>query len=192
MQVLTDGGGIYITFCRNLVLRGNFVSDISKKHSAGTCAYYLDELTNNSLVEGNLAVNVQRPVHMHLCDSNIIRNNIFIVETEGGRITMPKCREITIEKNVFIANGDINIMGMSAIGSAKDNILYSHSGGKILSRMIQGSNDPLLIIEEDQGFLNKDPLITAFKTGKVEFNINSPALELGIFPLDVTKAGINR
>lgn len=78
VQKLTDGGGIYVTFCKNLVLKGNIVSDIVNQEGAGTSAYYLDELTNNALVSENLAINVHRPIHAHFCQDNTLSNNVLL------------------------------------------------------------------------------------------------------------------
>jgi len=43
MQVLHDGAGIYITFCKRIVLRGITIHDIIDTGGYGASAYYLDD-----------------------------------------------------------------------------------------------------------------------------------------------------
>ena len=66
MQVLHDGAGIYITFCKRVVVRGNYIHDIVDTGGYGASAYYLDEQAEDCLVEDNLSVRVARPSHNHM------------------------------------------------------------------------------------------------------------------------------
>ncbi len=58
MKELADGSGIYVTFCKDLVLRSNLVRDIGEASHSGSSAYYLDERTDNTLVENNISIGV--------------------------------------------------------------------------------------------------------------------------------------
>ncbi|MHC4728546.1 MAG: right-handed parallel beta-helix repeat-containing protein, partial [Planctomycetota bacterium] len=78
MQELHDGAGIYCFAGKGLVLRGNFIRDITDTGGYGASAYYLDERSENCLVEGNLSVGIVRPSHNHMAKKNTIRNNVFI------------------------------------------------------------------------------------------------------------------
>ncbi len=191
MQVLSDGSGIYVTFCKNLLLKGNFVSDIGKKHGAGTSAYYLDEFTDNATVEGNLSLNVNRPVHTHFCKNNVINNNIFIIENGEGRITHPRCENITFKNNILVAEKGIDIEGVNLITSGASNILYSKTGKEIRgSNMMIKERINWTPIKDGELFKLVDPQIESYKNGIVTFSQTTPAKELGIKPIDVSSAGV--
>ncbi len=80
MLQLHDGGGIYISMCHRITLRGNVVRDIPDTGGYGSSAYYLDEQARDCLVEKNLSLRVARPSHNHMAANNTIRNNVFITE----------------------------------------------------------------------------------------------------------------
>jgi len=190
VQVLTDGGGIYVTFCKNLVLKGNFVSDIVNQEGAGTSAYYLDEFTNNATVEGNLSINVHRPVHSHFCDNNTFRNNIFIVEHGNGRITLPRCKDFIFENNIFLVETNLDIFGLNVIRKSFSNILYSSANGSVTGSDVskyQAVNQQK--IEDMESFYLTDPNILEYANGLVRFAKGSSAIKLGIQPIDVSGAG---
>src|SRR4030042_4733338 len=106
MKELHDGGGIYCFAGKDLVLRGNFIRDIIDTGGYGASAYYLDERSENCLVEGNLSVGIVRPSHNHMALKNTIRNNVFI-NGKDVRITFPRSSDYVFEKNVIHARGKI-------------------------------------------------------------------------------------
>ncbi|GAH89093.1 unnamed protein product, partial [marine sediment metagenome] len=99
MLELHDGGGIYCFAGKNLVLRGNFIRDIPDTGGYGASAYYLDERSENCLVEGNLSLRVDRPSHNHMANKNTIRNNVFIIDGDA-RLTFPRSSNYVFEKNI--------------------------------------------------------------------------------------------
>ena len=191
VQVLTDGGGIYVTFCKNLVLTRNFISDIQIQEGAGTCAYYLDELTNNAFIEENLSVNVHRPLHAHLCSGNTIRNNIFIVEEGNGLMTFPRCSDFTFEKNVFITEGGIEIQGLNVLTNGNKNILFSQKGAEILGSDVEYYTPVNKREISGNLFSIVNPSLSNYNSGIIKFESNSPAISLGIEEINVSGAGVS-
>jgi len=127
MQQLHDGAGIYCFAGKNLVLRGNFIHDITDTGGYGASAYYLDERSENCLVEGNLSIDVARPSHNHMAQNNTIGNNVFI-SGKDLRLTFPRSSGYTFEKNVLVAGGKIVFDNFEAVAQTSNNILYSEQG----------------------------------------------------------------
>jgi parallel beta helix pectate lyase-like protein len=188
MQKLHDGGGIYCFAGKNTVLRGNFIHDVIDTGGYGSSAYYLDERSEQCIVEKNLSVNVARPAHNHMAHHNTIRNNVFIHDGDM-RLTFPKCSDFTFRNNVLYATGKITINGTNVLTDFKQNILYSNKGeviGQTINNYSTTSSEPL---KPDEKNSFADPGLLKYKTGLVKFSSNSPALKSGITEIDVTHAG---
>ena len=186
MQHLHDGAAIYITFCKRIVLRGNFATETG--HGS---AYYLDEQAEDCLVEGNLALGIPWPSHNHMTRNNTIRNNVFVASGDA-RLTFPRSSGCRFERNVIQASGKITFTNPAGIAAFADNVLFSGMGkveGKTLRDYRATATERL---EPGQGSLLADPNLVEFETGKVRFAADSPALELGIKPIDVSGAGCRR
>ena len=188
MQELHDGAGIYCFAGKGLVLRGNFIYDIVDTGGYGASAYYLDERSENCLVEGNLSVNVARPSHNHMAVNNTIRNNVFV--TNGDmRLTFPRSSGYTFEKNILRAGGKITFDNYEAITSATNNILFSAEGKIECQKLDRYSGTGTYTLEPTKTNLQKDPMLTTDETGKIEYAPTSPTHNLNIAPIDVTEAG---
>jgi hypothetical protein len=188
MKELHDGGGIYITFCKEIVVRGNFIRDIVDTGGYGASAYYLDEQAEGCVVERNLSLRVARPSHNHMARANVLRNNVFICEADG-QMTLAKSSEYLFEKNVFWAPGTIRFTNPAGFATRRQNVLFSHSGnilGVPLEDYQHQEPEPL---PPGDGDLFVDPLLIEYETGLVRFAPDSPATNLGIEPLDVRSAG---
>jgi hypothetical protein len=189
MKELHDGGGIYCFAGKDLVLRGNFIRDIIDTGGYGASAYYLDERSENCLVEGNLSVGILRPSHNHMAKGNTIRNNVFISDADA-RITFPRSSDYTFERNVMCAKGQIVVENPDAITKLRNNVLFSAEGKIQCRRLKDYSQAGSYSFEADRENLTTDPHITEFEKGRVRFDADSPALKLGIKPIDVSGAGI--
>jgi len=188
MKELHDGGGIYCFAGKDLVLRGNFIRDIIDTGGYGASAYYLDERSENCLIEGNLSVGILRPSHNHMAKGNTIRNNVFISDAEA-RITFPKSSNFTFERNVIRAKGQIVLENPDAITTLRNNVLFSAEGKIQCRRLKDYSQAGNYSFEADRENLSADPHIIEFEKGRVRFAPDSPALKLGIEPIDVSGAG---
>jgi hypothetical protein len=188
MKELADGSGIYVTFCKDLVLRNNLVRDIGEASHSGSSAYYLDELTDNTLVENNISIGVARPIHCHMSSNNTFRNNIFIADG-SARITLPKCTDMKFEKNILMADGAISIGNFGAISGFENNIFFSKTGEveKILYKhYAQVSSSPL---SESGSSRMADPGLLSYLNGNVRFMPGALAEEMGIQPVNGETAG---
>jgi len=185
MRVLHDGAGIYSFSPRRLVMRGNFIRDIPDTGGYGASAYYLDERAEDCLVEGNLAFGVARPSHNHMAVRNTIRNNFFVAAGDA-KITFPRSSEFTFEKNVVAAGGKITFTNPAAMSTFKDNVLWS-GVGKIEGVALR---DYAAAGAEAMAVPGADPkLLPGVEKGVCRFAPDSPALKLGIRPIDVSGAG---
>jgi len=191
MTELHDGGGIYCFAGNGLVLAGNFIRDIVDTGGYGSSAYYLDERSQNCLVEGNLSIGIVRPSHNHMADNNTIRNNVFI-SSEDASLTFPRSSGYTFEKNIIVAEGKIIFDNPEGITTWKDNCLFSRAGkieGNKLDRYTRTGSPEL---KPDGGNVFADPQLAEFDKGIVTFAPDSPAAKLGIKPIDVSGAGPHR
>jgi hypothetical protein len=191
MTELHDGGGIYCFAGNGLVLTGNFIRDIVDTGGYGASAYYLDERSQNCLVEGNLSIGIVRPSHNHMADNNTIRNNVFI-SSEDASLTFPRSSGYTFEKNIIVAEGKIIFDNHEGITTWKDNCLFSRAGkieGNKLDRYTRTGSSEL---KPDGGNVFADPQLAEFDKGIVTFAPDSPAARLGIKPIDVSGAGPHR
>ena len=191
MQELHDGAGIYCFAGNGLVLRGNFIRDIVDTGGYGASAYYLDERSENCLVEGNLSVGIARPSHNHMAKRNTIRNNVFISDGDA-RLTFPKSSDYTVEKNIVYAKGKIVLENSDAITTLRNNVLFSKEGIVQARKLKNYSQSGTYQLKADSGNLLDDPLVLEFKAGVVKFDPDSPAVKLGIKPIDVSHAGRRR
>ena len=187
MMELHDGGGIYCFAGKELVLRGNFIRDIPDTGGYGSSAYYLDERSENCIVERNLSLRVGRPTHNHMAKNNTIRNNVFICD-EDARFTFPRSSDFVFERNIVYARGKIVFDNTEALTTFKNNILYSTAGNVEGNKMSQYSRTGSEQLQPGDNLFT-DPLFVEFDKGKVRFESGSPAAKLGIEPIDVSGAG---
>ena len=188
MQELHDGAGIYCFAGKGRILRGNFIRDINDTGGYGASAYYLDERSENCLVEGNLSVGIVRPSHNHMAKNNTIRNNVFISDADV-RLTFPKSSNYTVEKNIICAKGNIILENPDAVTALRNNVFFSAEGTVQCRKLKNYSRVGSYQLKAEDGNLLVDPLIVEFEKGTVRFAPDSPAGKLGIKPIDVSGAG---
>ncbi len=191
MQELHDGAGIYCFGGKGLVLRGNFIHDIIDTGGYGASAYYLDEQCEGCLVEKNLSLDVVRPSHNHMARNNTIRNNVFINDGDLT-ITFPRSSDYTFARNILCAGGRITFDNFEGITTATGNILFSRAGPVECHRLDRYSRTGSYSLESSDTNPQTDPLLAAYRQGRVEFGPDSPARALGIEPVDVSGVGPRR
>ena len=114
MREMQDGGAIYGGM-RNCTLRGNVVRDVVKMGEGyGVSAYYLDEGAQDCVVERNVAVGVERPTHNHIARNLVIRDNVFIAET-NMTLSFQRSAGCTFSGNTLFAPGKISVSPPNAI-----------------------------------------------------------------------------
>lgn len=188
MKELHDGGGIYCFAGKDLVLRGNFIRDIVDTGGYGASAYYLDERSENCLVEGNLSVGIARPSHNHMAKNNTIRGNVFVCNGDA-RITFPKSSNYVFESNVIYARGKILFENPDAITTLRNNVLFGAKGKVQFKKLKNYSQAGIVAFEPDDENVLADPLLVEFDRGVVTFAGDSLVYKLGIKPIDVSGAG---
>lgn len=190
MKELHDGAGIYVGFNKGMIMRGNIIRDIDDTGGYGASAYYLDEQAVDCLVEGNLSVNVSRPTQNHMARNNIIRNNVFIMAGDSDT-SWARCSGYTLEHNIYYAKGAITLRyPEKGITSMPKNIIYS-AAGKVESETLfdyNGKGKQPFVAKD--GTLLDDPLFMNILKGDYRFKPRSPAIKLGIKPLELSKTGM--
>ena len=189
MNVLDDGGAIYLFSARDSLTRGNVVR--GGKPGKNAHAYYLDELSENCVVEGNLAVNVNWPTHNHMTKNCIYRNNIFI-DSGTQLLTFPRSSGVILEHNIFSA-GEITIQAAAdGISSLMNNIFYSRSGKITVNHLNKYTTVGTEPLTARDGSVFADPRLEGVESGRIRFLPGSPAPRLGIAPIHVSGAGRER
>ncbi len=122
MEQLHDGAGIYITFCKRMVVRGNVVRDIVDTGGYGASAYYLDEQAEDCVVEHNVSVRVARPSHNHMASRNTLRGNIFVGEGDLT-LTFQKSADYRLEGNVISTTGQVVFKQPAAVTVYEGNVI---------------------------------------------------------------------
>ena len=131
MREMQDGGAIYGGMKRS-VLRGNVVRDVVKMGEGyGVSSYYLDEGAEDCLVERNVSIGVERPVHNHIARNIEIRDNVFIAET-NMTLSFARSRDCILSGNTFVTPGRVTVSPPNAISVWTNNVLFqggSMTGG---------------------------------------------------------------
>ena len=119
---------------------------------------------------------------------NTIRNNVFISSADV-RITFPKSSVYTFEGNVVHAKGKIVFENPDALTTLRRNVLFS-AEGIVQSRKLKNySRIGDEALEADRDNVLADPMFVEYENGKVTYAADSPALQLGIEPIDVSNVG---
>jgi hypothetical protein len=129
MREMQDGGAIYGGMKKS-ILRGNVVRDVVKMGEGyGVSSYYLDEGAEDSVVERNVSIGVERPTHNHIVRRVTIRDNVFIADGDMT-LSFQRSGDCTFTGNTLFVPGKINIAQPSAIKSWSNNIVYRNGTDK--------------------------------------------------------------
>jgi hypothetical protein len=191
--VLADGGGIYISGGKENIIKGNYVSDIPQVYGSGSSAYYLDELTENTIVEKNLSINVNRPILTHMAENNSIFNNVFIVENGNGEVFFSRSKNLVFKNNIFIAQDTIKVKGINAVNDLINNLFYNPSKDVVVYDYDMKKHTLVNKQSGKDGFKGiaiMAPKILTYKHGKISYAKNASLRRVGIEPINVSMAGI--
>ena len=131
MRVLNDGAGIYATHSHGGVMRGNIVKNIPQSGNLDSSrnGLYLDEESENWLVEGNLTEDCTSAMMNHMASGNILRDNVFCASNGDLLISFIRCKDYTLERNTFHSFGKVTIAGRKgAVPVFERNLAYSAEG----------------------------------------------------------------
>ncbi len=188
MKSLHDGAAIYVFGAKNCIIRRNLVRDIKDSGGYGASAYYLDEQSEGCIVEKNLSLRVGWPSQNHMARKNTIRNNVFIADGDA-KITFPRSSEYTFERNVLRAAGNITITNPTAVTKWSDNVFYSGTS-RIECVKLKDYSAREKSPGAPPGSVVGDPLFVDMAKGAYRYMPDSPAVKLGIEPVDVSRAGL--
>lgn len=192
MKELHDGAGIYITFCSNVVVRGNVIRNIVDTGGYGASAYYLDEQARNCLVENNLSLGVGFATQNHMATNNVFRGNVFVSDGDM-KLAFPKSVGYTLERNIFYATGELFIRASTnGIVAMPNNLFFSRQGKVTWERLEQYGSKGKTPFDPRDGSLIADPLFENGTRGDLRFKAGSPAAKLGIRPVNSHEAGRSR
>ncbi len=188
METMLDGGAIYVGFCKGIEVRGNIVRGPGGTSHAH--AYYIDERSEDFVIESNLAVNTRWPSHNHRSCNCTIRGNVFLDDGDS-LISLLVCKGFALEKNIWFARGRLSLQAYrDSISSMAANVLFSGTGVMqaewLLPPYAADCTEPLPIRD---GTLCGDPGFIDAAAGDYRFKHDSLARKLGIEPIDVSKAG---
>ncbi len=191
MLDLHDGGAIYMFAGKGSVMRGNFAFDILDTGGYGASAYYLDEQSQDCVVEKNISTGIAWPSHNHMAKKNTIRNNVFVYDGDM-KVTFPRSSEYVFEKNLLVAKGSILFQGINNISKLSGNILFSATGKRIGETLKDygGTGRAELAMGEDNKAV--DPKVMVEPSGKVVYGDNAILEALKIEPIDGSTAGVGR
>ncbi len=193
MEELVDGAAIYVFAAKGCVLRGNYTYDVRDEQ---VHAYYLDEQSEGSLVEGNVAVGVPWPIHNHMAWNCVLRRNVCL-NGGGLRISFPNCDGFRLEHNVFACEGEL-VFEPSYTGVAvlRRNAFFSRAGAYrwvFHDRLpsLESNAGPTPALPLNQGSVTAD-LGCRCDNGVVSFANRELAARLGLRAPDVSGAGCGR
>ena len=191
MEVLADGAAIYMFAAKHCLVRGNHTHSL---RDGIVHAYYLDEQSEDSVVEGNLAVNVSWPLHMHMASRCTIRGNVCV--NEGNmKVTLANCDGFRIERNVLACKGKLSLLpSYTGIAHLNNNVFHSAAGDVEISMhdrlpSLERNTGPVPVLPDTAGTVIADPRFADAEHGDFRFLPGSPAAAAGIQPIDVGGAG---
>lgn len=198
MRELNDGGCFFIVGTGN-VIRENYCHGVPENEKQWAMhflkgedrfcwAYYMDEQATNCVFERNVAVNTVRPNHMHWTKNCFIRNNIFI-DKDIQMLTWPRTSGLTFEKNILIADEVMISKPSDAMAALRNNIIYSPYGVATIEEIVIYTQIDVKPFDFTDGNILADPLFVDRDHNNFAFKPDSPALKMGIEPVDVSMAG---
>jgi hypothetical protein len=203
MQVLDDGGAIYLSGSHSNTIRNNFISDCLRPYSFGI---YLDMDELNAKVENNVVqrcpsvpTNVGASLFLHMNGGAKVQNNIFIARSSYIYRLLRSYGNQYVSRNIFVCE-DKCIQGEVPELINKDqkitNSTVPNLGPSIMDRNLYWSSDKgvsaLKMIESlrkksyENNSITKNPgLIGLDKYGKFQFKFNAPLLEIDFQPIQI-------
>ncbi|MBC8871159.1 MAG: right-handed parallel beta-helix repeat-containing protein [Planctomycetes bacterium] len=196
--VLSDAGGIYTLGTQTgSVIRNNLFHDIFPYMGKPAMAWgiYMDQGSNGHLIENNIVYNTLTGSIMNTgLPENVIRNNVFAFSGfhAAWRYLWTREPSSVCERNIFyLTQGDL----FHRDGGADDN--RSKWDQNLFWRT---DGQPLLFYDDDfdgwqargldRNSLVADPLFADPEHFDFRLRPDSPALELGIEPIDMSQNGL--
>lgn len=191
--LMSDMGGIYtLGPSEGTVVSGNLIHDI-QSYSYGGWGLYADEGSSGILFENNIVYDTKTGgFHQHYGRENVVRNNIFVDSTQH-QIQASRVEphlSFTFEQNIISwATGPALSGPWKELKFAGgNNCWWNHAG-----ETIKFAEKPLPEWQKqghEEGSIIADPLFVDASCHDFRLLPGSPALDLGIQPVDCSKAGL--
>jgi parallel beta-helix repeat protein len=190
--VLSDLGGIYLLGKQpGTTVRNNLISNVGR-FTYGGWGIYLDEGSSNVVVENNIVYDAESAgFHQHYGRDNIIRNNIFAFghEFQLMRTRPEPWRSFRFEHNIVVYDqGSLLGAHWSEGGYAMDWNVYWDLRG-LLPRFGADSWQRWHAKGYDLHSLIADPRFASAANRNFHLLPGSPAVRLGIHPIDMSTVG---
>ncbi len=193
METLVDGAAIYVFAAKSCLLRGNYTYAVREEQ---VHAYYLDEQSEDSRVEGNVAVGVPWPIHNHMAWNCTVRGNICLHD-DDMRLSFMNCDGFTLARNVFVSGGALHVQSTyTGVGRLDRNVFHSGTGvhdWAFVDRLpsLERNTGPVAILPRVRNSVLADPGCRC-EDGRVSYTDTMLARRLGLPMLDVSGAGCGR
>jgi len=190
MQVMGDGGAIYILGCQpGTKVQYNVIHDIQGWYTYGT-GIYLDNGTADITVENNfIARTIGANLVLHQGGRHKIRNNIFALAATGT--CHPSGTKDNIMQNniIYVREGVIFSSKHKNSTADMDHNLYYYEGGEAVDFPEGDTFEQWRARGQDRNSLVADPLFVDVKNGNFNLKKNSPALKTGFRPFKIPVIG---
>jgi hypothetical protein len=203
--VLSDAGLIYcLGVSPGSVIRNNVFHDIWP-YDAPPFGWgiYLDAQCGNYLVENNLVYNTRSGGLMfnNGGHAHVIQNNIFAMSADYGLWPYSEKRPSTFQRNIvyltqgtlLIPYGERSLKERLAAGEPLgdwDRNVYWHTGGGDRLRFYRRTFAEWQALGLDRNSRIADPQFAGAGEGNFRLQPDSPALELGFQPFDISTVGL--
>jgi hypothetical protein len=189
--ILSDMGGIYtLGHSPGTIVRYNRIREV-ESGEYGACGIYLDEGSGNIVCECNIAYHIKGPaLNRHYGRENTVRNNIFALSTyevapgRGEGLT-----GLTVERNIIYHGG------ADPLSLSKEPPSYRFRGNLYWSATARAMLFGGLTWEQwrakgfDRVSMVADPGFADPERGDFTLPADSPALEVGFVPFDMSRVG---
>ena len=184
MRGLDDGGGIYITFCENYTVSGNYIVG-SKIPSNERHGIYLDESARGCRVNDNIVLDEDSAVLCHMATDSLIINNLFLTEGECHLI-FDASKTITFQQNIVQAGQSIHFIHNEGTTFKKD--IFSPKEGGIWQQPARKAETRW---KPTNGSVVGNPHLVRKNEWSYGFEPESLADQLGVKPIDVEQSGFS-
>ena len=135
MQEMHDGAAIYSGSGKRIIYRGNLAHDIvANGKGYGISSYYFDSGTTDCIMERNVSLRVQRPIHLDYTTNATLHDNVFITDSDMT-LSFQQSADCIFERNTLVASGKITIGQPNAVKIWKNNLIYRN--GQVIDGISQ-------------------------------------------------------
>ncbi len=190
MEELMDGAAIYLFAGKSCRIRGNYTYDMREDQ---VHAYYLDERSEDCVVEDNVSVGVYWPLHNHMASGCILRRNVCL-NAGDMKLSLLNCADFSLGKNVFVCGGSLTLnSSCRGILRFDKNILFSPVGTynwsfQNMLPSLESETGPIPALPQVSGSLLADPGCTC-REGHITYDHPEAAERVGLRPLDLRSSG---